>query len=58
MILAGRRFNSFVSKTAIQAIQMFLREPATRARFEQAFFASKNRDDLSALSLAEQLVQF
>jgi hypothetical protein len=58
VILAGRRFNSFVSKAAMQAIEGFLREPATRARFETAFYGTKNRDDLKTLSLAEQLVQF
>ena len=58
MILAGRGFNGFVNKEATRAIQAFLREAETRARFEAAFYATKNRDDLKALSLAEQLVQF
>ena len=58
MILAGGGFNGFVNKEATRAIQAFLREAATRARFETAFYATKNRDDLKVLSLAEQLVQF
>ncbi len=58
VILAGRRFNSFVGTAAMQAVQGFLREPETRMRFESAFYATKNADDLDAISLAEQLVQF
>lgn len=58
MIFAGRGFNGFVNREATRAIQGFLREPETRARFEAAFHATKNRDDQKALSLAEQLVRF
>ena len=58
MILIGRSFNSFVDKAATRAIEVFLHEPETRARIEEAFFQTKNESDLEMLSLVEQLLSY
>ncbi|NJK45909.1 MAG: hypothetical protein HC933_18055 [Pleurocapsa sp. SU_196_0] len=58
MILAGRSFNMFVSARSTRDIAAFLQEPETRQRFEDAFHATRDPDDLKVLSLAEQFVRF
>ena len=57
MILIGHSFNTWVGHKATGVVKEFLREPATRARLEQAFFECDDPNDRDTLSFAEQLLR-